>query len=245
MIEIKKIAAISRENGGIHDVGQVSLPPPPPSAVCQIRQFINDMMRVLAPELSPKMLHQAMDTLGSLIPEQHSQLYSATVDKAIQFHAGTARTATSALPAAPAPRVVSGGTVPANPRQSSPSLLSSIPSEVMAQESKASKRAKMMQSSATQQVQSTSSTAKAALLSNVEGISLTRRSQSSSADSAQMKRLGCIICKESPPRNASVSPCGHVCCEKCWEGWLRVKLECPMCRVRTSPSDIARLRFAA
>lgn len=194
-------------------------------------------MRVLAPELSPKMLQQAMNTLGSLIPEQHSQLYSVTVNKAVQFHAATAR-------ATPAGSSTDDTFVGNRMQKSSPSsLLSSIPSEVMAQESKASKRAKMMQSSATQQVQS-SSTSKAALFTNVESISLSRRSNATAADSAQMKRLACIVCKESPPQNASVSPCGHICCEICWERCLRVKLECPMCRQRTALSDIARLRFA-
>jgi hypothetical protein len=212
-------------------------------------------MRVLSPELSPKVLHQAMHTLSNLIPDQHAQLYFATVDKAIQFHAATARTRPPAATTAGTPTVAAttprvGSSQISVPRQTSvpssssySSLLSSIPSEVMAQESKASKRAKLMQSSATQQVQSTS-TAKATLLSNVESISLSRRNQPSATDSTQMKRLGCIICKDSPPRNASVSPCGHICCEKCWEGWLRVKQECPMCRVRTALSDIARLRFA-
>lgn len=151
---------------------------------------------------------------------------------------------------------------------SSPSVFSS---ELLAQESRASKRAKMMQSTATatttttsnQQSLSTSSSSSTpsssalarstikTLLSTVDSIKLSKDPTSSSNNSIQnnqqekLKKIMCIICTESPPKIACASPCGHICCEECWEKWLKVNSICPMCRVRTTRSDIARIRVAS
>jgi hypothetical protein len=248
MVEIKKIAAISRASGGdINDVGQVCCATTPhltPPLTSQVRQFINDLMRVLSPELGASQLQHAMGIFGTLMPTKHSQLYATIVDKAIQFHsAANAPRKPTAIAPPPAP-MISGQQK--SKTASGSSALAAILSTDMAQESRASKRAKMMQSTATAtQAHSSSSSSAKALLSTVDGISLSRHPQPvSNSSTQQLKRLACIICKESPPREACASPCGHICCQQCWREWLRVKAECPMCRLRTTPSDIARIRVA-
>jgi hypothetical protein len=196
-------------------------------------------MRVLSPELSPAQLQHSMEIFGNLIPARHSQLYATIVSKAVQFHSAAAASA----PRTAAPVV----TLQQKPR-TAPSALAAVLSTDTAQESRASKRAKMMLSSASTSQQVHASSAKS-LLSTVDGISLSRPPHPGPASATnpaqqQLKRLACIICKESPPREACASPCGHICCQKCWADWLKVKAECPMCRVRTAPSDIARIRVA-
>ncbi|EGC38094.1 hypothetical protein DICPUDRAFT_24770, partial [Dictyostelium purpureum] len=42
----------------------------------------------------------------------------------------------------------------------------------------------------------------------------------------------CPIC-QSAYDNPYYSPCNHVCCYECWNQWLSLKLECPVCRERT------------
>lgn len=42
----------------------------------------------------------------------------------------------------------------------------------------------------------------------------------------------CPICKDLI-KNGYKAKCGHVCCFACWGSWLQVKLECPLCRLRT------------
>lgn len=29
--------------------------------------------------------------------------------------------------------------------------------------------------------------------------------------------------------------CGHVCCSSCWKGWIRLKIECPLCKQIVRP----------
>lgn len=43
---------------------------------------------------------------------------------------------------------------------------------------------------------------------------------------------GCPVCKD-PINNGYVAKCGHTCCFSCWNSWLQIKLECPLCRHRT------------
>lgn len=42
----------------------------------------------------------------------------------------------------------------------------------------------------------------------------------------------CSICKD-PANNGYSAKCGHVACFTCWTSWLQVKLECPICKMRT------------
>lgn len=42
----------------------------------------------------------------------------------------------------------------------------------------------------------------------------------------------CPICKDTI-KNGYKAKCGHVCCFSCWGSWLQVRLECPLCRLRT------------
>ncbi|EFA76517.1 hypothetical protein PPL_10285 [Heterostelium album PN500] len=50
-------------------------------------------------------------------------------------------------------------------------------------------------------------------------------------------QLYCPIC-QCIPVNGHVSLCGHVCCWDCWNQWLSLKLECPICREKTRLKQI-------
>jgi hypothetical protein len=52
--------------------------------------------------------------------------------------------------------------------------------------------------------------------------------------------LPCPICKELVT-NGYKAKCGHVCCLSCWSTWLQMKLECPLCRVRTRLPQLRRV----
>jgi hypothetical protein len=54
--------------------------------------------------------------------------------------------------------------------------------------------------------------------------------QSSSPKGKSKKALfACSVCKEKLLKPCAAS-CGHICCEKCWLQWLKVKSTCPICR---------------
>ena len=54
----------------------------------------------------------------------------------------------------------------------------------------------------------------------------------------------CMICYEARGRSGKgffASKCGHIGCESCWDKCLEVKLECPMCKMRTRKPNLIRL----
>jgi hypothetical protein len=51
----------------------------------------------------------------------------------------------------------------------------------------------------------------------------------------------CTVCQE-PYRDPHVARvCGHMCCLECWENWLKMKLECPMCKAKVRPKLLTRV----
>jgi len=50
----------------------------------------------------------------------------------------------------------------------------------------------------------------------------------------------CPICRERPDKPFRAK-CGHVCCFACWSSWLANTLECPICRLRTRLSQLAKI----
>lgn len=55
-------------------------------------------------------------------------------------------------------------------------------------------------------------------------------------------RFSCSICNETPSFPCA-GKCGHICCGTCWSKWLKIKLECPICRTSCTKDDIKSIRF--
>jgi len=66
-------------------------------------------------------------------------------------------------------------------------------------------------------------------------------SKSTSNDEpATSKALKCIICQEVM-QSPFAARCGHIACQACWDSWLPLKLECPVCRVRVRQKQLTKL----
>lgn len=50
----------------------------------------------------------------------------------------------------------------------------------------------------------------------------------------------CSICYEEGLKY-SISKCGHICCESCWERALSQTLECPVCKSKTRPKTLIKI----
>ena len=50
----------------------------------------------------------------------------------------------------------------------------------------------------------------------------------------------CMICYDTS-ENSSTSKCGHIACQRCWDTWLKTKLECPMCKKKVRPKTLIKL----
>jgi hypothetical protein len=50
----------------------------------------------------------------------------------------------------------------------------------------------------------------------------------------------CTICQE-PYTDPHAAQCGHICCLECWTGWLKQKLECPICKEKVRPKRLTRI----
>ena len=61
------------------------------------------------------------------------------------------------------------------------------------------------------------------------------------ASSSANLHLSCVICYERD-KQFSVSKCGHVCCQECWEIRLRELLECPVCKDKVRPKTLVRIQ---
>lgn len=85
-------------------------------------------------------------------------------------------------------------------------------------------------------------------LSRLQSISSMEMSHQSTGNSlldrtskpAVTKKLLCIVCKDVATLPCAAK-CGHVCCQKCWMQWLKVKATCPLCREPASQQSITHI----
>lgn len=52
----------------------------------------------------------------------------------------------------------------------------------------------------------------------------------------------CPVCKETI-NDGYKAKCGHACCFVCWNSWLQIKLECPICKHRTRIPQLKKTVF--
>lgn len=77
-------------------------------------------------------------------------------------------------------------------------------------------------------------------ISSFEIASTTKPKSSLLSKDVRNERLQCTICREIA-QVPCAAKCGHICCEKCWQQWLKVKQICPFCRAPASQSTLARV----
>lgn len=54
--------------------------------------------------------------------------------------------------------------------------------------------------------------------------------------------IECLICRFYPT-DPHLSKCGHICCKKCWDQWLAIKLECPACKAQTRQGRLVKMHL--
>lgn len=69
---------------------------------------------------------------------------------------------------------------------------------------------------------------------------LTLRVTGATSTGPATAKSGCPVCKD-PISNGYVAKCGHACCFVCWNSWLQIKLECPLCGHRTRIPQLKRV----
>lgn len=210
---------------------------------------MNTILPILIPELNTFQLQSAMNNFSSLFTEKQ-ELYLSISKKSIQMAmmmSNSSQTSSVKRSNSVSNQSQKDKNHLSNTAELSINFFGQNSSQEIAQESRASKRAKLMQNSAIFQQQNQSTitprTKGLALLSTVE--SLQRSGTTQISDDSKLKSKSCNICQQSPPVVALVSSCGHICCQGCWNQWLRVKSICPVCRISLTSSDLAKLRVAS
>lgn len=59
------------------------------------------------------------------------------------------------------------------------------------------------------------------------------------AQNSDFQKL-CPICKEVYKEPAA-GLCGHVACFECWKQWLKIRLECPLCKHRVREKNLRKI----
>jgi len=54
--------------------------------------------------------------------------------------------------------------------------------------------------------------------------------------------LLCAMCREHPLEPKVSAMCGHFGCGDCWDKWMIIKFECPICRRKTRPQNLITLK---
>lgn len=52
----------------------------------------------------------------------------------------------------------------------------------------------------------------------------------------------CIVCRQLPKRPQVAAFCGHFACRACWDAWMVLKFECPVCRKKVRPNNLIELK---
>jgi len=53
--------------------------------------------------------------------------------------------------------------------------------------------------------------------------------------------MKCPVCFESEGKIFNAAPCGHICCNACWESLLKFKVECPVCKTKVRQKQLITL----
>lgn len=60
----------------------------------------------------------------------------------------------------------------------------------------------------------------------------------------EIAELGrCPMCLMDPKDPRASSKCRHVACKECWDQWLAVRIECPVCRERCRASFLRHVKI--
>jgi hypothetical protein len=54
--------------------------------------------------------------------------------------------------------------------------------------------------------------------------------------------ITCIICYEKRT-DLLAAKCGHLACQRCWDEWLKLKLECPVCKSRARKKHLTKIHL--
>lgn len=54
--------------------------------------------------------------------------------------------------------------------------------------------------------------------------------------------LLCVMCREHPVQPKVSVLCGHFGCGDCWDRWMVLKFECPICRRKTRPRNLITIK---
>ncbi len=54
--------------------------------------------------------------------------------------------------------------------------------------------------------------------------------------------MECVVCY-ARDKTILASKCGHLACEDCWNNWLKIKLECPMCKKKVRQKQLIKLHL--
>mmetsp|Transcript_87898 Transcript_87898/g.246895 ORF Transcript_87898/g.246895 Transcript_87898/m.246895 type:complete len:264 (-) Transcript_87898:41-832(-) len=52
----------------------------------------------------------------------------------------------------------------------------------------------------------------------------------------------CVMCRHPPCRPKVAVLCGHFACGECWDRWMVLKFECPVCRKKARPGNLVQVR---